>query len=74
MGEPCRSYRERSTVCADGFLQKPYCRGRVGCFSCGAVSEKALPWCLREKLPDHFVKDDGSTLFYPLALGEAPNA
>lgn len=64
----CRSYRDGS-VCANGFVQKPYCRGVVGCYACGHIRDSALPMCLRDDIPEHMSRQDGSPLFY-----QAPNA
>jgi hypothetical protein len=60
---PCRSYQP-GIVCADGFVQKPYCSGRAGCHACGHIKDSALPYCLREELPEHLAHDDGSPLFF----------
>lgn len=56
-------------VCADGFVQKPFCRGQAGCHACGNISDKATPLCLRDELPSHMVTDGGNPLFY-----KVPNA
>ena len=64
MGRICQSYRAKEITCADGFIQKPFCAGRGGCFSCGTLSSNSLPHCLSDELPDHWVKDDGSPIFY----------
>lgn len=60
----CKSYRERQSVCADGFVQRTYCRGQVGCFHCGAISTRYLPACLSDDVPEHMVNSDGTPLFY----------
>lgn len=59
----CRSFRPGIT-CADGFVQKPFCSGRAGCHACGHISDSSLPYCTRDEVPEHFVRDDGSPLFY----------
>lgn len=60
----CQSYQARDQVCRDGFMQRPFCAGNGGCFQCGHVSEKALPYCLRDELPGHWVREDGSPIFW----------
>ena len=60
----CRSYKAGQLVCADGFLQKPICRGVFGCHWCGRVSDRETPNCLKDELPDHWLKADGSPAFY----------
>jgi hypothetical protein len=65
MGEKsCRSWRPAYGVCADGFIQKPYCSGNYGCPHCGRGDDKYLPACITENLPDHHANDDGTPLFY----------
>jgi hypothetical protein len=64
MNEVCQSFRRDSQVCRDGFIQKPFCWGKGGCFSCGHISERALPDCLRDEIAPHLLRDDGSPLFY----------
>lgn len=64
MNVPCRSHDPRSTTCRDGFIQKPFCHGQGGCIQCGNIATKSIPYCLRDEVPAHFVKDDGSPLFY----------
>lgn len=59
----CRSLRP-GTICADGFVQKPFCSGRAGCHTCGHISDNALPHCLRDEVPEQLSHDDGSPLFY----------
>ena len=59
----CSSFRQ-GLVCADGFIQVSACRGALGCVQCGHVSSAHLPHCVRDELPQHFVKDDGSPAFY----------
>lgn len=61
--KPCRSYRADS-VCADGFIQKPLCSGNAGCPTCGAISERAVPYCLRDEIPAHMATEAGRPLFY----------
>lgn len=60
----CKSYRPGNLVCRDGFIQKLICSGRVGCWSCGQVSDRETPNCLKEELPAHWINDDGSPRFY----------
>lgn len=62
--EACQSYRRNGNVCADGFIQKPFCRGYGGCDDCGHISERSLPNCLTEDIPARWLKEDGSPLFY----------
>lgn len=66
----CSSYHFGSLTCRDGFVQKAACRDGGVCWSCGSVT--AIPNCLRDELPPHCVKDDGSPRFYAgrSALGE----
>jgi hypothetical protein len=64
MSDQCASYNDKGQVCRDGFIQKPFCSGHGACHVCGHVSERALPYCLRDELPAHFVKDDGTPAFY----------
>lgn len=66
----CTSYRAGETVCNDGFVQKPFCGGRVGRVCCGYISENEWPFCLRDDLPAHMSHDDGSPRFY---RQETPN-
>lgn len=61
---PCQSYRERETICGDGFIQRPYCSGNVGCFHCGAIGNRYLPACLTDDIPAHMARVDGSPLYY----------
>ena len=51
----CKSFM-LGLVCADGFIQKPYCR-------LGGENNRELPFCLRDKVPSQFIKDDGSPFF-----------
>lgn len=60
----CKSYRDSETICSDGFIQRPACRGSIGCMSCGAINEKYLPYCLSENLPKHWIDDAGRPVFY----------
>lgn len=61
--DECRSYRA-GDVCADGFIQKPICRGVFGCHACGAVSAASTPNCQTDEpgLP-HF-NENGSPRYY----------
>lgn len=59
----CQSYRDGS-ICADGFIQKPLCRGFGACPCCGEYSEKSTPNCQIEDLPDHWIKETGEPIFY----------
>jgi hypothetical protein len=59
----CKSYRD-GFVCADGFVQKPICRGHFGCLHCGRPSAADVPNCMKDELPAHYVNDDGSPRFY----------
>lgn len=63
-GLACRSFVEHAYVCADGFMQKPFCAGHGGCATCGHVSASALPYCLREEMPPQWIHDHGRPLFY----------
>lgn len=60
----CQSYRPKEAVCADGFIQKPFCSGHGACFSCGHHNERSTPWCMRDDIPERWLKPDGSPLFY----------
>lgn len=62
--EACISYSREGNVCADGFIQKPFCRGYGGCHACGHVSDRSLPHCMNEDIPARWLKDDGSPRFY----------
>jgi hypothetical protein len=62
--EVCKSYRKGDAVCADGFVQKPFCSGSAGCHACGNISDRSMPYCLRDELPAHMAREDGSPLFY----------
>jgi hypothetical protein len=68
MGQ-CQSYRARSLTCRDGFVQRTFCSGDAGCMTCGHVHEKHLPACLRDDIPPHLSKPDGSPLFWPPTPG-----
>lgn len=61
----CRSYRD-GLVCADGFVQKPYCRGVIGCYACGYINDAVLPACTLDEIPEHLSRPDGQPLFYPV--------
>lgn len=64
--DKCSSHTSKRSgdICADGFVQTFGCWGPV-CHSCGVSSGKYIPHCMREDLPEHFSKEDGSTIFYP---------
>jgi hypothetical protein len=55
----CIAYRAGDRVCANGFFQKPVCHGSVGCWSCGTISEREIPHCLKDELPEHWVTETG---------------
>jgi hypothetical protein len=61
----CSAYRDQSAACSNGFFQKPFCRGQVGCLSCGAISEASIPPCLKDELPDHWITEGGRPRFVP---------
>lgn len=61
--EVCQSFRDGG-ICADGFVQKPFCRGVAGCVSCGKIKESSLPYCLCDVIPMHMLNADGSPRFY----------
>jgi hypothetical protein len=64
MATECIAYRRNSGICANGFIQTHFCWfGAWKCSECGRDSE-TLPHCLKDELPDHWVKDDGSPAFY----------
>lgn len=65
MAEQCAAYRP-GFICANGFVQKAICRrgDEVGCHACGHISDAAIPNCLRDELPNHWIKEDGSPAFY----------
>lgn len=65
---PCKSHLPKEKVCADGFVQKPYCSGRYGCPMCGTSDTKLLPHCLTDSIPAHLSTDDGKPLFASAAL------
>lgn len=60
----CKSYQRDSLTCAAGFVQMPLCSGRGGCYACGHVADKHVPYCMRDEVPEHMVKDDGYPRFY----------
>lgn len=51
----CKSYLHRELTCKDGFHQLP---------ACWNDKSKTLPYCLRDKLPMHFINEDGTPRFY----------
>lgn len=61
---PCKSYQARETVCADGFVQRPYCTGKYGCPMCGRTDDRVLPSCLKDEIPQHHSTPNGKPLFY----------
>lgn len=65
MSKQCIAYRETGGICSNGFIQKAFCSGNVGCFSCGSIPESSLPHCLSDDLPDHWLTDDGRPRFVP---------
>lgn len=60
----CTAYNPNGSICMNGFIQKPICRGFGACFSCGQWSERSTPYCMQDELPAHWVNDDGSPAFY----------
>lgn len=58
----CSSYDQRSRVCRDGFFQTHQCWGSGACHACGKPSD-ALPNCMREDLPAHWLDEAGRPLF-----------
>ena len=58
--EKCRSYKLDSSVCADGFIQKAFCRGGYRCVMCGNISDKSIPACLKDEIPELHANDNGS--------------
>jgi hypothetical protein len=50
----CSAYRRDAGICANGFIQTHFCW----------FGGPSLPHCLKDELPDHWVKDDGSPAFY----------
>lgn len=62
--DPCQSYRPSRLTCADGFAQRPFCRGNAGCPTCGTVPASAIPDCLRDEVPEHLARPNGAPLFY----------
>ncbi len=64
----CTSYRLGQFTCADGFIQTYPCWGDAHCSQCGQV--KAIPHCMKDELPEHWIKDDGSPAFYSFVEGE----
>lgn len=66
MSGQCIAYRQDDRVCSNGFFQKAFCSGHVGCFSCGAISDGSLPHCLKDELPEHWLTDDGKPRFGPM--------
>jgi len=66
MTDQCKSYRSGETICADGFVQKPFCSGQGGCWACGNLAKSSIPYCLRDESPKHMVADNGAPRFYPL--------
>lgn len=61
---PCKAYQKGQSVCADGFVQKPYCTGKYGCPVCGRSDARVLPHCLTEEVPSHLARSDGSPIMY----------
>jgi len=68
--QECSAYVKNNRVCSNSFIQRFSCWGDVRCDSCGAVNEDDLPYCMRDELPDHWVKDDGKPLFILSPDGE----
>lgn len=70
----CSAYDENSMTCSNGFVQKMFCRDGKGCQICGTLSGKATPYCLRDEIPERFITDSGSPVFYsqnkPSTIGE----
>jgi hypothetical protein len=60
----CSSYRLKSRVCADGFVQVPFCSGFYGCPTCGRSGPSSTPPCLRDEIPAHLADAKGGPLFY----------
>lgn len=42
----CIAHKDGVGLCRNGFPQKPFCRGQVGCLSCGNISAREIPSCL----------------------------
>lgn len=76
MSDHCQSYRPEQGTCADGFVQRPYCRdGASICHQCGAVSDRHLPYCLADSVPAHMCGPNGEPRFYrPQEAGSDENA
>lgn len=71
----CSAYNANGGICFNGFIQKRFCwAGASGCKSCGHVSDAALPHCLKDELPDHWVTDDGHPIFKKPSRTDAENA
>lgn len=64
MDEKCTASRP-GMICANGFVQKPFCDGHGACHACGHITDDAMPYCLRDELPAHFVDENGKPLFVP---------
>jgi hypothetical protein len=66
----CIAYRRESGICANGFIQTFPCWGDTRCNQCGRPSEKLVPHCMKDELPERWLNDDGSPRFYvsPAAL------
>lgn len=63
MSAECSSYQSRNSVCKDGFVQVPNCRRPELC-KCGQSYAGAVPPCLKDEIPAHLSKDDGTPLFW----------
>lgn len=73
--DACQSYRAGHDICSDGFFQTAICSGRVGCFSCGHVSDLATPNCQRDDYGDNHPHwtESGAPRFYPVVAAPKPN-
>ncbi len=62
---PCVEYDAAAISCNSGFLVlHSICHGGPdGCHFCGAPG--SMPMCLREDLPPHLMRDDGTPLGWP---------
>lgn len=64
LANACKSYVVHEMVCLDGFPQLANCRDPQVTTCCGKYRGMA-PHCMREDLPEHFLRDNGGPRLYP---------
>ena len=62
--QPCSAYLREGGIRRNGFIQTAPCWMSMGCPTCGAPS-KAIPHCLRDELPEHWIDERGYPAFKP---------